>query len=272
MLRIGEFSRIGRVSIKALRHYDEVGLLRPSRVDNQTGYRYYSIEQLPLLNRILAYRNLGFSLEQSRVLLRQDISIDAMHNLLKVRRAELVAAIEQQSQQLIEVDARIMEIEREGSPASCEVLLRNLGPRPVISLRRTISSYDAVDGLLAEILNNVRDACAVEGYGAVWHRCLHAGSTIECEAFVVIKEPPPTRSLAAVQQLPASSMACVAHDHIHDTQSAYLAARERAEALGYEISGPMHEIYFPAAESAFAVAEIQFPIRRTSVARRGRIQ
>jgi hypothetical protein len=58
----------------------------------------------------------------------------------------------------------------------------------------------------------------------------------------------------------------VAHDQLDDTPSVYLAARERAEAMGYEISGPMHEIYFPAAGSAFAVTEIQFPIRRATVA------
>ena len=87
MFRIGEFSKMGRVSIKALRHYDELGLLRPALVDRQTGYRYYTIEQLPLLNRILAYRSLGFSLEQSRALIRDDISADAMRGFLMVRRA-----------------------------------------------------------------------------------------------------------------------------------------------------------------------------------------
>jgi DNA-binding transcriptional MerR regulator len=64
MLKIGEFSKLSRVSVKALRHYDEIGLLRPVQVDPSTGYRFYGHEQLPRLDRILALRDLGFSLEQ----------------------------------------------------------------------------------------------------------------------------------------------------------------------------------------------------------------
>jgi len=266
MFRIGEFSKMGRVSIKALRHYDELGLLRPALVDRQTGYRYYTIEQLPRLNRILAYRSLGFSLEQSRVLIRDDISADAMRGFLMVRRAELANAIQAQSKQLAEIDARIIEIERGGRPPGYEVVLRSMAPRPVVSLRRGLSSYDAVDSLLAEILHSLRGECAVQGYGAVWHRCLHDGPTIECEAFVVVEEQPRVRSRAEVHHLPASPMACVAHNQLEDGQPVYLAARERAEAMGYEVCGPMHEIYFPAPGSGFAVTEIQFPIRRATLA------
>lgn len=63
MFKIGEFSRLSRVSVRMLRHYDQLGLLTPSQTDSFTGYRYYSANQLPRLNRILALRDLGFSLE-----------------------------------------------------------------------------------------------------------------------------------------------------------------------------------------------------------------
>ena len=64
MLKIGEFSKFGQVSVKALRHYDELGLLAPARIDRFTGYRYYALDQLPRLNRILAFKDLGFSLDE----------------------------------------------------------------------------------------------------------------------------------------------------------------------------------------------------------------
>ena len=64
MIRIGDFSRISLVSIKTLRYYDEVGLLHPAKVDDFTGYRYYSFDRLSRLHRILALKDLGFSLEQ----------------------------------------------------------------------------------------------------------------------------------------------------------------------------------------------------------------
>src|SRR5260370_838457 len=170
MIKIGEFSRMGRVSIKALRHYDEIGLLRPALVDHQTGYRYYSIRQLPILNRLLVYKKLGFSLEQSRILLRDDVGTDRMRDLLRARRAELAATIEAQREQLMEVEARIAEIEREGHPPRYEVLIKDMAPRPVASLRRTVGSYGAVDGLLAEIRRTLQDKGGVDGYGAIWHR------------------------------------------------------------------------------------------------------
>ena len=64
MFKIGEFSKLSRVSVKALRHYDDMGLLRPAQVDRFTSYRYYALEQLPRLHRILGLKELGFSLEQ----------------------------------------------------------------------------------------------------------------------------------------------------------------------------------------------------------------
>jgi DNA-binding transcriptional MerR regulator len=64
MLKIGDFSRLSQVSIKTLRYYDEVGLLKPAQIDQSSGYRYYSVAQLGQVHRILALRDLGFSLDQ----------------------------------------------------------------------------------------------------------------------------------------------------------------------------------------------------------------
>lgn len=59
MFKISDFSRLSLVSAKALRYYDELGLLKPARVDESTGYRYYAASQLPRLNRILALKDPG---------------------------------------------------------------------------------------------------------------------------------------------------------------------------------------------------------------------
>jgi len=63
MFKIGEFSKLSQVTVKTLRYYDEIGLLKPAEVDRFTSYRYYSVDQLPRLNRILALKDLGLSLE-----------------------------------------------------------------------------------------------------------------------------------------------------------------------------------------------------------------
>ncbi len=76
MFKIGDFSRLSLVSVKALRYYDELGLLKPARVDEFTGYRYYSAGQLTRLNRILAMKDMGLSLEQIALLLDKEPTPD----------------------------------------------------------------------------------------------------------------------------------------------------------------------------------------------------
>jgi DNA-binding transcriptional MerR regulator len=83
MIRIGDFSRLSRVSIKALCFYDEIGLLAPVWVDRFTGYRFYEQSQLPRLHHILALKDLGFSLDEIRQLLLGDLSADRMREVLK---------------------------------------------------------------------------------------------------------------------------------------------------------------------------------------------
>src|SRR5229473_3210208 len=83
MLRIGTFSRRGRVSVKALRHYEAIGLLKPAHVDNATGYRYYEPSQLDDLHRLMVLRALGLQLERIRVLLQDDPSPELMRAISK---------------------------------------------------------------------------------------------------------------------------------------------------------------------------------------------
>src|SRR3982751_471950 len=93
MFRIGEFSRIARVSARLLRYYDELGLLRPGVVDAATGYRYYSSAQLQRLNRILVLRDLGLSLEQIGGVIDQEASADQLRAMLELRRADAERAL-----------------------------------------------------------------------------------------------------------------------------------------------------------------------------------
>ena len=89
MFKIGDFSRLSCVPVKTLRYYDELGLLRPAHVDRFTGYRYYAIDQLPRLNRILALKDLGFSLDQTIQLLNDELTPAQMREILRMKQAEL---------------------------------------------------------------------------------------------------------------------------------------------------------------------------------------
>jgi DNA-binding transcriptional MerR regulator len=106
MFKIGDFSKLSRVSVKTLRYYDEVGLLKPIQIDRFTGYRFYSVDQLPRLNRILALKDLGFSLEQIGRLLDEELPPSELRGMLRLKQGELQQQVDEQQSRLARVEAR----------------------------------------------------------------------------------------------------------------------------------------------------------------------
>src|SRR6516162_5368086 len=100
MFKIGDFSRIARVSCRLLRYYDELGLLKPAIVDRVSGYRYYSASQHPQLDRILVLKELGLSLEQVAKATTKALSVDEMRAMLLVRRSDVEQALTAESERL----------------------------------------------------------------------------------------------------------------------------------------------------------------------------
>ena len=109
MLKIGDFSKLSKVSVKTLHHYDEVGLLKPDQVNPFTGYRYYSADQLPRLNRILDLKELGLSLEQIARILEEDISEDEFQGILRLKQVELEGKMQEVQGQLTRVEERLRQ-------------------------------------------------------------------------------------------------------------------------------------------------------------------
>src|SRR5882757_4322047 len=114
MFAIGEFAWHGRVSVRMLRHYDAIGLLTPAHVDPATGYRSYQAAQLAELNRIVALKDLGFTLEQVRAMLAEPVGVEQVRGMLALRRADLEAAVTASAQRLAQVEARLRAIELDG--------------------------------------------------------------------------------------------------------------------------------------------------------------
>src|SRR5205809_1182589 len=103
MFTIGDFARLGRVSVRMLRHYDAIGLLRPAHVDPATGYRSYEASQLADLNRLVALKDLGFTLEQVRTMLADELDLVEVRAMLKLRQAELEKAVAESAARLTQV-------------------------------------------------------------------------------------------------------------------------------------------------------------------------
>jgi len=144
MFRIGEFSQMAQVTIRTLRHYDELGLLKPVHTDRFTDYRYYTIEQLPQLNRILALKDLGFSLEQIAQSLKDDVTPEQLHGMLIMKQAELEQQVRAEQMRLARVAARLRQIEQEGKQPEYEVVLKQGVAQTLVSLRETVPTLEAM--------------------------------------------------------------------------------------------------------------------------------
>lgn len=112
MLRIGDFSKLSRISIRMLRHYDEIGILHPECVDDFTGYRYYSESQLPLAGKIQALKSLGFGLSMIKEILGKYEDVQEMERFLILKRKELEGEAREIRQKLQFLDSTLKWMRR----------------------------------------------------------------------------------------------------------------------------------------------------------------
>ena len=89
MIRIGIYAKISQTPVSTLRYYDEIGLFPAAYTEEANGYRYYTLEQLPRLQRILALREMGLSLEEIHHLVQESLSFDELRGMLRLKQAEL---------------------------------------------------------------------------------------------------------------------------------------------------------------------------------------
>jgi DNA-binding transcriptional MerR regulator len=275
MFRIGEFAQIGQVSGRQLRHYDRLGLLRPRHSDSQTGYRYYSATQLPRLNRILALKALGFTLDQIGRMIDDELPSDELRGMLTVRRAQVEQSLAEEQVKLREIEARILQIEEQGALRDYDVALRSVAAAPYLSLRHACQDMGEVVRLLRLVVNEgcrqvkprFRDKLVV-----IAHSDFEA-EELDLEFGLTLTEAPNARVTLpgdltmALRELEAvdTMAALVRSGPTHQSHLAYGALGIWMEANNYRIDGLCREVFLelpfadPASEDS--VMEIQFPVR-----------
>jgi DNA-binding transcriptional MerR regulator/effector-binding domain-containing protein len=144
MFSIGEFARLGGVSIRTLRHYDEIGLLRPATVDPDTGYRGYSAAQLGQINRIVALKELGLSLTQIRLML-DGVTLGELRGMLLLRRAQLEHELEQHKNQLLGIEARLRSIAREDGMPADDIVSKTIPATGVVVIAGRAPGFGAAN-------------------------------------------------------------------------------------------------------------------------------
>jgi len=189
MYSIGEFSKINRVTPKTLRHYDRIGLLKPERVDDWTGYRYYSGQQLPQISRILKLKSLGFSLEQIRIILHGSGQISKL--LLKQEEC-LKEQLHKTETQIEKLREYLQQIEGE-KHMNTQVIIKELPEVVVASMRTIVPSYDTYFDIvpkMGEYMQSVGAVCREPEYCfTIYHDGEYRESDIDVEICEAVTAP-----------------------------------------------------------------------------------
>ena len=272
MIRIGDFSKLSRVSIKTLRYYDEMGLLKPVEVDRFSGYRYYEFDQLPRLYRILALKDLGFSLEEIGRLLESGLSVEQMRGMLKLRQAEIRQQVEEEAARLERVERWLREIEQEDSMSKYDVVIKKIEAVKVASVRGVVPTPPDQRSLWDELMNylNQKGARMIGPPMALYHDPEFKERDWDIEVVMPIVDDLISENGVRIYDLPASEKtACVVHTGPFATiGEAYDALAKWIDQNGYQIVGPGRELNLRLPDKLGdqndpnTVNEIQFPVEK----------
>ncbi|MFD8144651.1 MerR family transcriptional regulator [Streptomyces sp. NPDC059708] len=272
MFTIGDFARHGRVSVRMLRHYDATGLLRPAHVDPHNGYRHYTAAQLARLNRIIALKDLGFTLQQVHDIVDEKVGTEELRGMLRLRRAELETAVAAAGARLVQVEARLRAIESEGRMPADDVVIKSLPAVRVAELTATAGSFDPEDigpviGPLYDELFRRLGAAGITPTGpgvAYYEDAPEGGGRISVHAGVQVSAPLQDGPFRVLDLPPVEQAATIVHRGSMDTvlPSAQTLARW-IDAHGYRSAGYPREINLECPENRDEwVTELQAPVAR----------
>lgn len=271
MLKIGEFSKLSRVSIRMLRHYDEIGLLTPGSTDPFTGYRYYSEDQLPIAGRIAALRDMGFGLAAIGEILQCYDDREAMNRFLSLKQSELEELAMETAQRLRLLDTARKGLRKDDNAMEYNVTLKTFPPRYVASVRMTIPSYEQ-EGMLWSIL--VSETAALKLVpgdpcycSIIFHDGEYKESDVDVEAQKTVKGQYPDTDHVKFKTMPPVTFASATfqgpYSKIYEV-NAMVAAWVRDN--GYQYDGPAFYIYHVSPHETDNpeefVTEICYPVKK----------
>ena len=272
MLKIGDFSKLGQVAVSTLRYYDEIGLLKPTRIDPWTNYRWYTVDQLLQLNRIIALRDLGLSLEQITQLLQEHVPVEQLQGMLRLKQAQLQQEVEQSQSRLARVEARLQLLSQEDLMQNYDVVHKHV-PATSVVLARTVVPHindlpHSLQRLFGEVAQQAQQAgLSIAGaWQAIYYHPEYTETNLDVAAAVPIVIP--TAAAEKVwHELPGVQVVSVIHHGPFETISqAYLALGQWIDAHNYQITGPCREVYLSSPNEPSPTTEIQFPIEPGSAA------
>jgi DNA-binding transcriptional MerR regulator len=267
MYRIGEFSKIGKVTVKTLRYYDEVGLLKPDRVDEKTGYRVYSTKQLLELHNIQSLRQIGLPISETMLVLK---GFDRQF-VLEQHRREVMAEMDDLKRKLSRINYLLSGQEVENM--NYQATIKEIPSCTVYSKVMIVPNYDAYFDLIPKIgeklVKKYPDLkCATPAYCFIAYldeEYKEEDINVEfCEAVtearenfddIVFKEIPPVTVVSVMHKGPYSEL-----------RDAYAYALDWVEKNGYQIADSPRENYIDGIwnkqNDEDWLTELQIPIKK----------
>ena len=267
LYRIGLFAQMNRITVKALRFYEEQGLLLPAKIDGESGYRYYTMSQMETLHRILALKEAGFTIEDMKHL---DASGDERSFLLRKKNA-ILEKIAQLTLQLSRIDGYLMA---GGNSLAAPVMVKTIPETVCAVMRRRIDSYDALFDIMPELGGYMEEAgcvCALPEY--CFTQYLEPGfqeAQILVEVCEAVTEKKADRGSLRFRTIPETRAACIYHKGSYrDFPKTYEVILRYIEEYGYEICGNIRESYIDGVWNKDSedewLSEIQIPVVKKSV-------
>jgi len=273
MFKIGEFSKIAQVSIRLLRYYDQIDLLKPAHIDAKSGYRYYTADQIPRLNRILALKNLGLSLEQIGQLLDDHISPQEIRGMLILKKKQLEQTIAEETIRLNLVESRLKELEIEGELSAYAPVLKTIPEQRFLAHREVTASIADMGSL---IFSSIRALVAQQGQAtvsaAVFYDQHFAIETIDWACGFLVNDEKHLKltlqdgrnlqhtTLPAVNEM----ITVVHHGNWFDLHRGYSALGRWMSQHRYQFAGFAREVFLhiaPQGEPENHITEVQFPVK-----------
>jgi DNA-binding transcriptional MerR regulator len=278
MFSIGEFSKFGRVTVDTLRHYDALGLLKPAKVDPFTGYRYYSARQLMELNRIIALKEVGFSLEEIARILQENLTRDQLRGMLK---AQLIRAESDMQAAQVRQDrilTRLNYLNLEDEMPEYEVTLKSVETLTVAAIRETVPHIEQMPERCSEMFDTIAQWMNANRlpFGpslTIYHNETYTRENIDAEcAFIIPDSDAPKAAnsdqriqVRQIDALPLTASTIVTADFykkVDGLKPAYDAIAQWIEENHYHLIGNPRELFYGSGSNGDLTAEIQFPVEK----------
>jgi DNA-binding transcriptional MerR regulator len=246
-LKIGEFSQLMQVTVKTLRHYEQKGLLLPDEVDEWTGYRYYSIDQMQKLQAIRDLQRLGFSLDEIKDLFEDNSHIPSIRQL-----TEKIKETEAQLKQLITRRNRLLDWRntRKEMKTMEKFSIQSLPEIIVASHREVLPDYAAIGSMCVEIIapemQRLGCKCPPPGYCfTIEHDREYKPTDVDIEYCEQVEEMGEDSAIIQFKRLPAVPKAlCMKHVGPYERfYESYIEAFRYIEEHGYKPVGLFRTCY-----------------------------